>query len=349
MLRPDSDAAPPRFALTLLVTALAMALPGCGPMPARLRFVSSQATHASWSFVVDDRARGAQMLIDGRFRYTGCDRAGRNLRCELRGMFPGGHTVELRLPGAVLRRSVVIGREWPTRPALVRVGSPDEAKAAAKAGADGVIAENSLGPETLGEIAEAVHAESARLFVSGDATAIETAGADGVIDAALPADMKRRFPEAQALAIDAAASKLLLQVDKGTPLPAPAPIHAAAGLVEGRGLYAGALALLGPAGAVVDKSAFPMLGARKRHAALRAGAATLLTALPTRVAFTVSKGGDHVTVLVNADAEPWPVRPAQPANPLDLLGGQVHDGEATVAPNDVALLVSSPQPDRTRF
>jgi hypothetical protein len=218
-------------------------------MPARLRFVSSYATHASWSFVVDDRARGAQMLIDGRFRYTGCDRAGRTLRCELRGMFPGGHTVELRLPGAVLRRSVLIGRDWPTRPALVRVGSPDEAKAAARAGADGVIADASLGAETLGDIAEAVHTEGARLFVPADATAIETAGADGVIGGELPPDVKRLFPEARALSLDAEASKLLAAVDKGTPLPQPAPIYAATGLVEGRGLYAGALALLGPAGA----------------------------------------------------------------------------------------------------
>ena len=36
-------------------------------------------------------------------------------------------------------------------------------------------------------------------------------------------------------------------------------------------------------------------------------------------------------------------------NPLDLMGGHVTDGEVSVAPHDVAVIVSGPVPDRTRF
>ena len=38
------------------------------------------------------------------------------IRCELRGLWPGGHTLEVRLPNAVLKRSVLIGKPWPERP-----------------------------------------------------------------------------------------------------------------------------------------------------------------------------------------------------------------------------------------
>lgn len=335
--------------IRLVVVVLALA--GCGGPQARLRFVSSQATQASWSFVVDDHGRGAQLLIDGRFRYTGCDRAGRTQRCELRGLFPGGHTVEARLPGAVLRRSVVLGRPWPARPVLVRVQSADDAKAAAQAGADAVVAHVGLGLAGLQDVAEAAHGRSARLIVEGEgaAEAVETAAADGVLGQPLPDAIKRRFPEAMVLSVDAAASRRVAHVPPGGPLPDAGALVAATGLVEARGLLGGALALLGPRGAIVDAAAFPLLGARKRHAALRGGEAQLVEAGPERLGFTLSKGGDHVTVLVNAGPAPWPVKTPQPAHPLDLLGGRVDGDTALVAPGDVALLIQSPQPDRTRF
>ena len=70
---------------------------------------------------------------------------------------------------------------------------------------------------------------------------------------------------------------------------------------------------------------------------------------PGRLGLLLARGGDEVTILVNAAAEPWPVRPAGPSNPLDLLGGHITDGEVSVAPHDVAVIVSGPVPDRTRF
>jgi len=318
-------------------------------MPARLRLVSSQATQATWSLVLDDRARGASLLIDGRDRAEGCDRAGRQIRCELRGMFPGGHTVELRLPGAILRRSVVIGRSWPERPVLVRVRSIDDAKEAAEAGADAVVGDESLGVEALQDIAEVVHAKSARLFVDGRPELVETAGADGVLGRAIPPELLRRFPEARTVAVDAAGTQLLARLVESGPLGDSTQLQRTAGIVEAHGLLAGALALLAPRGAIVDRASFPLIGARKRHAALRGGTGTFLTTEPTRVGFTLSKSGDDVTVLVNAHAEPWSVRPSAPSEPLDLLGSTINGGEVTVRPRDVALLVRAPAPDHTRY
>src|SRR5258708_34264379 len=121
-----------RFLVFLLM------LSGCAETGARLRFVSSYATQASWSLVVDDRARAAASWIDGRPRSDDCRRVRTQIRGELRGLWPGGHTVELRTAGALLRRSVLVGRPWPAKLALVRVRNEDEAEAAAKAGADGI-------------------------------------------------------------------------------------------------------------------------------------------------------------------------------------------------------------------
>ena len=305
------------------------------------------ATQASWSFVIDDRARAAELLVDGRTRLHDCDRAGRTLRCELRGLFPGGHTVEVRLPGAVLERSVVIGKEWPARPALVRVRSADEAGVAAAAGADGVIASGALDPAELGEIALAAHARGVRFLVTGDARAVETAGADGILGGALPPALVHRFPEARALSIDAAGSSAIARFAAGAPAETAA-LLGARGLVEGKGLLGSALALLAPKGAIVDRDALGLLGPRKRHAALREGAATLLPAPAGQIAFTLTHDGDRVTVLVNGKDEPWSFH-ATALAPLDLLGSEVRGDEITVRRHDVAMIVASPAPDRTRF
>jgi hypothetical protein len=313
-----------------------------------MRYMRSQATQATWSFVIDDHASGATLLVDGRPRFTGCNRAGRELRCELFGMFPGGHTIEVRLPGAVMRRSTVIGRPWPARPALVRVRTPEEAQAAAQAGADGVIASAELGVELLQDIADAAHAKSARMFVASDSTMVERAGADGVIDGPLEEDVKRRFPEALALLRDLEASTLAAAWKPGA-LPDAARLGAASGMVEAPGLVGGALALLSPRGAIVDKAAFPLLGPRRRHDALRTGAHAITVAEPARLGFTLSHRGATLAVLVNAGGEPWKLRPPAPANPLDLLGSHVENEEVTIAPQDVALLITTPARDKTRF
>ncbi|MDB4965189.1 MAG: hypothetical protein JWN44_878 [Myxococcales bacterium] len=177
------------------LTLAALSLAGCAATSPRLRFVSSYATQASWSLVVDDRARAAEIWIDGRPRTDGCNRVRTQIRCELRGLWPGGHTVELRTAGALLRRSVLIGRPWPQKLALVRVRNEDEAEAAAKAGSDGIIVAG--GDWKL--IVDAAHKAGVRALVVGDAAAIEWAGADGVLDGAIPKALQDRFPEARAI------------------------------------------------------------------------------------------------------------------------------------------------------
>lgn len=215
--------------LTLFVL---LAAAGCADPGARLRFVSSVATQASWSFVVDDHAKGAELLIDGRTRLDGCDRVRSQIRCELRGLWPGGHTVELRLPGAVLRRSVLIGHPWPARMALVRVRSTDDVEDAARAGADGVI----LAGGDWKQLVDAAHKGSMRALVVGSAAPLEWAGADGVLDGAIPPALHARFPEARAL-------------------PSPPEARDAAQAAQ----------LLADGSAIVPRSAFDLLRERKRR------------------------------------------------------------------------------------
>ena len=153
------------------------------------------ATQASWSLVVDDRARGAELWIDGRLRADACDRVRTQIRCELRGLFPGGHTFELRTAGVVLRRSVLVGAPWRDKLALVRVRNEDEAEAAAKAGADGVII---VGGDWK-PIVDVAHKAGIRALVVGDAGALEWASADGVVGGEIPKPLHERFPEARAM------------------------------------------------------------------------------------------------------------------------------------------------------
>jgi hypothetical protein len=327
-----------------LASASLALLVGCaseGPI-ARLRFVSSRATQASWSFVVDDRARGAELLVDGRER-PDCNRAGREVRCELRGLWPGGHIVELRLPGAILRRTVLLGRAFPERPLLVRAHASDDAKRAAEAGADAILADAHDPLADLQEIAEAAHRAGAFFVVAGNPRAVETAGADAVLGE-LPPEIARNFPETRALAIDAGASAAIARNDLDG-------VRGARGLLEARGLGAAALALSAPAGAIVDAAAFPLLGARRRHAALRAGAPTPLPAEPGHFAVMLAKANDRALIIWNASAQPWTLKPPNndPPDPIDLLGSTITDGELTVRPGDVAVVVRSPQPDKTRY
>jgi hypothetical protein len=167
----------------------------CASSSSRLRYVSSYPTQASWSLVVEDHARGGEIWIDGRPRTDDCERVRSQMRCELRGLFPGGHTVELRTAGAVLRRSVLIGAPWRDKLALVRVRNEDETEAAAKAGADGVII---VGGDWK-PIVDVAHKSGVRALVVGDAGALEWASADGVVGGTIPPALAARFPEARAL------------------------------------------------------------------------------------------------------------------------------------------------------
>jgi hypothetical protein len=314
----------------------------------RLRYLSSQATQATWSFSADDGARGAELLVDGRPR-PACDRMGRQIRCELRGMFPGGHTVELRLPGAVLRRSVLIGRPFPERPLAVRVRTPEEAKAAGEAGADAVVLDPSQLLGEAQEITEQAHLHGARVLVLGQPELVERAGVDGIIgSAALAPELARRFPEARVLPFDAAATARLAELaDRGD--PAQALTLGAKGLVEAQGLLADALALFAPSGAIVDAKAWPLLRARHRHPALDRGRAEAVVKEPRRLLAVLRRGSDELFLAVNGDKAPWPLRVPGPPAPVDLLGSHVEAGQLELQGGDVALVVNAPAPDRTRF
>jgi hypothetical protein len=239
-----------------------------------------------------------------------------HIRCELRGLWPGGHTVELRLPGAVLRRSVLLGKAWPARPVLVRVRFADEARAAAEAGADGVIAEG----VDVQEIVDAAHAKNARAFVLGDAGAIEKAGADGVVGGVIPPELQARFGEARALGP----------------------------LAEAHDLPSAALALLDPRGAIVEPNAFALLRVRRKHTLLADGSPRPLVSEPTRRAFALASGADELELVINLGADEWRYAPAV-HDPLDLLGGHLTEGAVVVRPHDAAVVIRSRAPDLTRY
>jgi hypothetical protein len=272
----------------------------------RLRWISSTATQATWSLVVDDRARAGALLIDGRPRDEDCDRVRSQIRCELRGVWPGGHTFELRIAGAVMRRTVLIGKPWPERLALVRVATPEEVEAAAKAGADGILI---TGGETR-SLVNAAHAAGTRAFVWSDATAVEWAGADGIIAGKIPPDIQTRFTEAKGL---------------GTPPPEVTDAGAAA------------LALLS-GDAIVPTSAFDFLRERRHHRALQHGQAKPASddAPPKHRAMTVDdRGKDAMTVYVNLDTAPWEVHAyAPPIAPsgvrTERQSSEVHEGSSGI-------------------
>jgi hypothetical protein len=320
---------------------------GCGDVDGRLRFYSSQATLASWSFVIDDRARGAEILVDGRFRATGCNRAGRTVRCELRGLFPGGHTVEVHLPAAVLKRSVLVGKAWPERPAFVMVRDAEEAIAAAKAGADGVVIdEKALEPQ---EIVDAAHKHNTRALV-GKPELIELAAADGLIGAAVPPDVARRFPQARSFLVDETASQAVATFAAGGDAAAlKEALAKAAGIVRASGLLSAAAAFTSQKGALLDKAALGILDGRKRHKSLREGKLQDEKLDGPRYSATFVAGSDATTLLINAGGEPWRVEPALPISPLDLLGTPLEGNAITVKPKDVALLVRLPEKDKTRY
>jgi hypothetical protein len=300
-------------ALAIVMTM--MLVSGCGTTAGRLRLISSQATQASWSLVVDDRARGAELLIDGRLRDDACERVRSTIRCELRGLWPGGHTLEMHLPGAVLKRTVLIGKPWPERLVFARAASRDEARAAAEAGADVIIAEGDVDDAITG-----AHQAGARAAVAKDVTLIERGGADAVLDADLPADVAQRFPEARRLAAPPRAASLA---------------EAAAAIAQGQPIE-------------VAPNAFALLRARKKHAALQRGDVKTLVSEAGHRAWELHATSDSVIVAINDSDGEWTLKTDFRA-PIDLLGGHANEDQITVRARDVGVIIRSPLPDVTRY
>jgi hypothetical protein len=165
--------------------------------PSRLRFVRSSTAKATWVFDIEDHAQSSYFFVDGRPRSDGCTRRGRILNCQLRGLFPGGHTVELRLPGALLRRSALIGKDWPVRVVAARAAAQPDIELAAMNKLDAVV----LDAAEPRDLILAAHKKGLRVIVDGDGALkwIELAGADAVVGVALPKDVAKRFPDARAL------------------------------------------------------------------------------------------------------------------------------------------------------
>ena len=77
------------------------------------------------------------------------------------------------------------------------------------------------------------------------------------------------------------------------------------------------------------------------RAALERGSVPVLLAIPSE--------RDGVTVVGNAGAEPWTPQLEMPPVPIDLLGGPMAPTGPTVPPGELAVILASPDPDRTRY
>ncbi len=131
-----------------------------------------------------------------------------------------------------------------------------------------------LEPAALEELVEAAHKGGLRALLevaapSAEANAIlERYALDGLVGAPIDPALLRRFPATRAFEVDASASKKLADNLSGTPLPLAA-LTGGDGLVEAHGAIGLGLLLLARRGALIDGSAFPLLGIRRRHKALR--------------------------------------------------------------------------------
>jgi hypothetical protein len=319
-----------------------------------MSLVSSDAEGAAWAFVLADHGRAGQILIDGRPRVDDCFRAGVTLRCELRGLFPGGHILELRLAGGVLRRSVVLGTPWNPHPVFVRARDAATVIGATHAGADGVLLPQGLEPAAFEELVEDAHKGGLRALLEvatpgADANAIlERYALDGLVGAPIDPSLHHRFPATRAFEVDGITTQQLADNLAGTPMPLAA-LSGSDGLVEAHGALALALLLLARRGAIIDGSAFPLLAIRKRHKALREGTSTVLADDGLQRAVRISAGGDALTLVANAGRAPFAPTVELPPVPIDLLGGPMSIQGPTVPPGDVAAILASPDPDRTKY
>lgn len=327
---------------------------GCASSTPRLRLQSSDSTGAAWAFVLVDHGSAAQILVDGRPRFDECERAGVTLRCELRGMFPGGHTVELRLAGGVLRRSVVLGVPWSARPVFVRARDLATVAGAGHAGADGVLLPQGLEPATLEELVEAGHKAGLRVLLEVTKPSAELESQlerytlDGFVGATIPAGLARRFPSTRLFGIDVAASAKLAANLAGAAMPI-ADLAGGDRLVEAHGALGLGLLIIAGRGAIIDGAAFPLLGVRHRHKALREGTPTSLADDGLARVVRMAAGGDAVTLVANAGRTPYTPEVELPPVPIDLLGGPMTGKGPTVPPGELAAILASPDPDRTRY
>ena len=339
-----------------LTTALGVS--GCAATGPRMRLLSSNPTGAAWAFVLEDRGHSAQLLVDGRPRRD-CARAGVTIRCELRGLFPGGHTLELRLAGGLLRRSAVVGTPWPRRPLFVRARDLATVIGAAQAGADGVIIPAGIEPSALDELVEAAHKGGTRALIEAAASPeaasalVERYALDGVLGGAVLAATTRRFPQTHSFLVDQASSASLASHLGGAALAlstlAPADATSAEHLLDTHGALGLGLALIAERGAIIDGAGFRLLALRRRHRALREGKATVLVDDGARRAVRLTAGGDALTLIGNASPEAWTPTVELPPVPIDLLGGPMSATGPTVPPGELAVILASPDPDRTRY
>ena len=342
-----------RLLASLIAVAQLVALGGCGDTlpPPRMAFRASSPTDGAWAFSITDHSGAAQLLLDDRYRGDICRRVGQELRCEIRGLFPGGHTVEVRLPGAVLHRSALIGVPWPKRPLLVEVRSVEQATAAARAGADCLLYTGE--DVTLAaDLALAAHANGARLAIALPGSAIAATGADAVWARALDPETKRRFPETRELIPHANPQLLAELAAPGEPI-AWQRVLDAVGVVQAidpATVKLAPLGLLAPAGLLVDEKNLDLVKARRKQAALRDGKPTLKLEQPRRAVVEFQLGRHSTLWVANLDpVEEWRFVPDGVAQPLDLLGGSL-DGEAIrIRPSDFSLIVRLPGRDPSRL
>jgi hypothetical protein len=136
----------------------------------------------------------------------------------------------------------------------------------------------------------------------------------------LPADLAARFPEARALPAPPRAASLA---------------DAAAAIAEGRPIE-------------VAPNAFPLLRARKKHAALQRGESKPLVSEAGHRAWELHATSDAVIVAINDSDGEWTLATNFRA-PIDLLGGHADQEKITVRARDVGVIIRSPLPDTTRF
>lgn len=313
-----------------------------------MAFRASRPTDGAWAFSIADHSGSGQLLLDDRYRNDICRRVGQELRCEIRGLFPGGHTVEVSSAGSVLRRSALIGVPWPAHPVVVRVRDVDQTYTAAHAGADAVLYEGE-DVEVAQDIVRAAHGGGARAIIVLPGEVVSLTGADAVWGRALDPETKRRFPETRELH-PATDPSLVTAAWEQADRAALAKLLDATGLVEIDRPELTPLGLLAPAGMVVAANNLDLVRARKKQGALRHGKAQLQSIEGRRAVVEFRAGRESLLWVANLDpAAEWRFVPTGVTQPLDLLGGSV-DGEAIrVRPNDFSLIVKLPGRDPSRL
>lgn len=334
----------------LLLTTVASGS-GCGMdagNTSRMAFRASRPTDGAWAFTITDHSGAGQMLLDDRYRNDICRRAGQDLRCEIRGLFPGGHSVEVQMPNAVLRRTALVGIPWPKHPLVVRVYDVEQARSAAYAGADAVLYEGE-DRDVAQDITRVAHAAGARMVLALPGEAVAFTGADAVWDRALDPETKRRFPETRELIPNKQGDLVGTAAARGDRESLEALLRAS-GVVEVQKAEHTALGLLAPGGMLIGANNLELCKQRKKQPVLRNGTAQLksLDARHAVVEFRL----DDKSLLWAANFDPaadWRFVPEGVAQPLDLLGSSLDGDAIRIRPNDFSLIVRLPGRDPSRL